>query len=380
MSTAERVIVAMSGGVDSSVAAYLLAEQGYNVIGVTMRLWSDDVEGASRHNRACCSVEDVFDAKRVCQRLDIPHYVLNMEEEFRKHVIEYFIREYKNGRTPHPCIACNDKIKFAFFLQRALALEADWIATGHYVRRSVAADGRIELRQAVDAAKDQTYVLYGLGQDELRRSLFPIGELPKQDVRRIAHELDLPVADKPDSQEICFVPSGDYRAFLSEHVALTPGPIVDVDGKRVGSHMGTAGYTVGQRKGLPPSPAGRRMYVIDIDTAENTIVIGPEDHLLADGLRAAQATFIDGSPPANGEPARVTAKVRYKSPESPALLIPDTDGGRGFTLEFDEPQRAVTPGQAVVLYDAGRMLGGGVIERAMAAEESHDTPLIAQAV
>ncbi len=370
----------MSGGVDSSVAAYLLTEQGYDVIGVTMRLWSDDVEGASRHNRACCSVEDVFDAKRVCQKLNIPHYVLNMEEEFRKHVIEYFIREYKNGRTPHPCIACNDKIKFAFFLQRALALEADWIATGHYVRRRETPGGGIELHKAVDASKDQTYVLYGLGQDELCRSMFPIGDLPKQDVRRIAHELELPVADKPDSQEICFVPSGDYRAFLAEHMALTPGPILDVDGKHVGSHMGTAGYTVGQRKGLPPSPAGRRMYVIDIDTAENTIIIGPEDHLLASGLHAAQATFIDGSVPAGGEPMRVTAKVRYKSPEAPALLIPDADGGDGFTLEFDDPQRAVTPGQAVVLYDGGRMVGGGVIERAAAVQESHDSTVAAQAV
>ena len=368
----------MSGGVDSSVAAYLLKEQGYDVIGVTMRLWSDDVEGASRHNRACCSVEDVFDAKRVCQRLESPHYVLNMEEEFRKHVIEYFIREYKNGRTPHPCIACNDKIKFAFFLQRALSLEADWIATGHYVRRRVDADGSLELHKAVDASKDQTYVLYGLGQEELRRSLFPIGELPKQDVRRIAHELELPVADKPDSQEICFVPSGDYRAFLSEHMALTPGPILDVDGKHVGSHMGTAGYTVGQRKGLPPSPTGRRMYVIDIDTTENTIVIGPEDHLLANGLHAAQATFIDGVASA-GVPTRVSVKVRYKSPEAPALLIPDTDGD-GFTLEFDDPQRAVTPGQAVVLYDGDRMMGGGVIERAVTTDAAHDSPLAAHAV
>ena len=370
----------MSGGVDSSVAAYLLTQQGYDVIGVTMRLWSDGVEGASRHNRACCSVEDVFDAKRVCQRLDIPHYVLNMEEEFRKHVIEYFIREYKNGRTPHPCIACNDKIKFAFFLQRALALEADWIATGHYVRRRIATDGRIELHKAVDSSKDQTYVLYGLGQDELKRSLFPIGEMPKQEVRRIAHELELPVADKPDSQEICFVPSGDYRAFLAEHMALTPGPIVDVDGKHVGSHMGTAGYTIGQRKGLPPSPAGRRMYVIDIDTTENTIIVGPEDQLLANELRAGQAAYIDGATPSAGAPIRVTAKVRYKSPEAPALLIPDADGGGGFSLEFDEPQRAVTPGQAVVLYDNERVIGGGVIERATAGEQTPDPAYTAQAV
>ena len=358
-----RVVVAMSGGVDSSVAAYLLKEQGYEVIGVTMRLWSEDVPQASRHNRSCCSVEDVQDARRVAQVLDIPHYVLNFEKEFKIHVIDYFIREYSRGRTPHPCIACNDKIKFAFFLQRSLSLEADWMATGHYARRRETPEG-VQLLQARDPAKDQTYVLYGLTQEELRHSLFPIGEMHKEEVRRIARELNLPTADKPDSQEICFVPSGDYRTFLSAHLEQQPGPILDLDGRRLGTHVGTTGYTIGQRKGLPASPDGRRIFVVAIDAEENTIVVGPEESLLATGLRATDANFLLPLNIGLGEALEVTAKVRYKSTNVPAVLTLGEKEG-AFSLQFNDPQRAVTPGQAVALYQGDTLLGGGVIEAAL---------------
>jgi tRNA-specific 2-thiouridylase len=356
----ERVVVAMSGGVDSSVAAYLLREQGYEVVGVTMRLWSEEVAAASRHNRQCCSVEDVLDARRVAQALDIPHYVLNFEKEFKAHVIDYFIREYSRGRTPHPCIACNDKIKFAFFLQRALTLDADWIATGHYARRRETPEG-VRLLKAVDASKDQTYVLYGLTQQEIRRALFPIGEISKTEVRRIARKMALPTADKPDSQEICFVPTGDYRTFLKTHIQAAEGPILDLDGKRLGVHHGIAGYTVGQRKGLPASPDGKRLYVIAIEAQENAVIVGPEEGLLATGARATDASFILEETPEG--PLEVTAKVRYKSPEVPAVLLPG-DGPRTLRLAFRQPQRAVTPGQAVVFYRGEEMIGGGVIAEA----------------
>ncbi len=351
----------MSGGVDSSVAAYLLTRQGYDVVGVTMRLWSDEVAGASSHNRSCCSVEDALDAKRVAQLLGIPHYVLNFEQEFKTHVMDYFVQEYRRGRTPHPCIACNDKIKFAFFLQRALSFDADMIATGHYARRADGPGGS-RLLKAVDQSKDQTYVLYGLNSDEIARSMFPIGDLQKSAVREIAHELSLPTADKPDSQEICFVPQGDYRSFLAAEVPVTPGPIIDLDGKQVGVHAGVSGYTVGQRKGLPPSHGGRRLYVVSLDAAENTVFVGPEDSLYATGLRASGANFQIKPDEVFTGPA--TVKIRYKSPEVGASVSP-LNGDGTFQVLFNEPQRAVTPGQAVVIYRGDEMVGGGVVDEAI---------------
>ena len=362
MKTKSRVVVAMSGGVDSSVAAYLLKKQGYEVIGVTMRLWSAEVEMASKHNRQCCSIEDTQDAKRVCQILEIPHYVLNFEKEFQKHVMGYFIQEYKQGRTPHPCIACNDKIKFAFFLDRAMTLDADFIATGHYAKL-IKKGEEFHLERAVDKAKDQTYVLYGLSQKDLKRSLFPIGDLPKEEVRIIAKELELPVADKPDSQEICFVPNGDYREFLIDKIEFTTGPIIDLDGNTIGSHNGTAGYTIGQRKGLPSSNTGKRQFVVNIDAESNTIVVGDQESLFSTGLSASDSNFItENMVEVLKKNPDVTAKLRYQAPMIKAKFIPG-ENDSSFALEFDSPQRAVTPGQAVVLYQNDVLVGGGKIDQ-----------------
>ncbi|MER3420604.1 MAG: tRNA 2-thiouridine(34) synthase MnmA, partial [Chloroflexota bacterium] len=284
-----RVIVGMSGGVDSSVAAALLVKQGYEVIGITMRLWTVPDRDALPGKQRCCSVEDVDDAVAVAQALDIPHYVLNFERPFREHVVEYFVAEYARGRTPNPCLACNEHIKYRALLDRALALDAEFLATGHYAR-VVHGPDRHRLLRAVDTRKDQSYVLYSLSQAELARLLFPLGELTKEEVRRIAARLRLPVADKPDSEEICFVPGNDYRAFLAERLPPRLGAIVDITtGAAVGTHSGISGYTVGQRRGLGAFGAPR--YVIGLEPERNLVLIGPEEALYTHALRAERLRF-----------------------------------------------------------------------------------------
>jgi tRNA-specific 2-thiouridylase len=349
-----RVIVGMSGGVDSSVAAALLAEQGYEVIGVTMRLWTLHDADALPGKQRCCSVEDVDDAIAVAQALDIPHYVLNFERQFQEHVVDYFVGEYARGRTPNPCLACNEFIKYRTLLDRALALDADFLATGHYAR-VVHGPDRHRLLRAVDAAKDQSYVLYTLGQPELARLLFPSGDYTKDQVRAIAARMGLPVADKPDSEEICFVPGNDYRAFLAERLPPAPGAIVDVTtGETVGAHAGITGFTVGQRKGLGAFGAPR--YVVGLRPEANLVLIGPDEALHSRVAMAERLRFTAGTPPPDG--TRVEAKVRYKSrPASATLAV------RGDTAEvrFDTPQRAITPGQAIVFYHGDEVLGGGTI-------------------
>ena len=363
MNEKKRVVVAMSGGVDSSLAAYLLQEQGYQVIGITMRLFSTEDPYASKHNKSCCSIEDALDAKRVCQLLGIPHYTLNFEKEFKKHVIDYFISEYAKGRTPHPCIACNDKMKFAFFLRRAQALEADFIATGHYARKVTTNKGEHYLEKAVDDDKDQTYVLYGMGQEELSQVLFPMGDFHKSDIRRIARELYLPVADKPDSQDICFVPTGDYREFLSSRTDQRPGAIMNADGKILGMHQGVSDYTIGQRRNLGIPAQGKPVYVIDINPELATVTIGSDEDLYHSSLVADRANFVSGTIPE--DPIEATVKVRYKASEEPAIIKAQENGE--IRVDFSEPQRAITPGQAVVFYHKDRVLGGAVIREAVTA-------------
>ncbi len=350
--TEKRVVVAMSGGVDSSVAAAILKEQGYQVIGITMQIWPPDRKDSSG---GCCGVGAIEDAKRVAYKLGIPHYVMNFRDIFAQTVIADFCQEYSLGRTPNPCIRCNQYIKFDVLLSRARELDADFIATGHYGRVEHSSDG-YRLLKGVDPTKDQSYFLYILGQRELQHLLLPIGNFHKTKVRKIAAELGLPTATSHDSQDICFIPGGDYRAFITEHIPTPAGDIVDARGNILGRHRGLARYTVGQRQGLGLA-SDRRLYVLRLDAGSNRLVVGTEGQLLSDRLIASQLNWISGKAP--GELTGIATKVRYGSPEV-AIKLSLNNGSA--EVYFLKPQRAIAPGQAVVFYQGETVLGGGIIE------------------
>ena len=359
-----RAVVAMSGGVDSSVAAALLARQGYDVVGVTMRLFNAPNDKVARLNRSCCSVEDVEDARNVCRKIGAKHYFLNFVEEFQRHVVDYFVSEYERGRTPHPCLACNDRLKFEFLVRRAVLMDADVVATGHYARIRQS-NGTYSLLAGIDESKDQSYVLYNLDQEKLARLLFPIGEYSKNEIRGIARELGLAIADKPDSQDICFIPDGDYNRFIEPRLKRRlPGDIVDTEGNVVGSHDGIHGFTIGQRKRLPlVNNTSRPLYVTDIDPVSGQITVGPAEKLMKTRLFASGVNWVSGTAPPG--PITVEARIRYNGRNAPASVraMPDN----GVEIEFEEPVRAITPGQPVVFYDGEVVIGGGVIETSLPA-------------
>lgn len=350
----------MSGGVDSSVAAALLVQEGYDVIGVTMQIWPATCAVEEEFSRACCSLSAVEDARRVAARLDIPYYTLNFKEIFEETVIDNFIDEYRKGRTPNPCVRCNRFVKFDALLTKARALGAEYIATGHYsriVRNSKT--GRWVLRRGEDRSKDQSYALYAMTQDQLAHTIMPLGEISKDETRRLAADIGLAVANKPDSQEICFVENRDYPAFLKARAPETvqQGPILNMDGEKIGMHDGIAFYTIGQRKRIGIA-AREPLYVVEIDVSRNAIVVGSNEDLFARALVATDLNFIAIKNLA--AQIAVTAKIRYNSKDFPALLTPLANGEA--EVRFEEPQRAITPGQAVVFYDGDDVVGGGTID------------------
>lgn len=348
----------MSGGVDSSVAALLLKEQGYDVIGVTMQIWQDEEQALKEEHGGCCGLSAVEDARRVAQVLDIPYYVMNFKQEFREKVMDYFTCEYLQGRTPNPCIACNRYVKWESLLQRSLEIGADYIATGHYARIEQLPNGRYAIRNSVTARKDQTYALYNLTQDQLSHTLMPVGAYHKDEIRKMAVENDLPVAYKPDSQDICFVPDGDYAGFIRRFTGkdYPAGDFTDKDGNVLGKHKGIIGYTVGQRKGLGIA-AGKPVYVTKICPAENRVILGDNEDLFHRELDVEDFNFIAfDNPPAE---FRAKAKVRYRQKEQWATV--KVTGEKTVHIIFDESQRAITKGQAAVLYDGDVVIGGGVI-------------------
>ncbi len=354
----KRVLLGMSGGVDSSVAGYLLREQGYEAIGVTMKVWPQDC--ISRAEDKCCGPQAVADARAVAHSLGIPHYVVDEADLFERTVIDYFTSEYQAGRTPNPCVMCNEKLKFGNLWGKAEALGCDYIATGHYAIIEHH-DDRAVLRKGVDPRKDQSYFLFSLRQPQLRRALTPLGTMRKPEIRKIAHSLGLKVADKIDSQEICFVPGNDYKAFLRSHLGENEfhrGEIYDVDGNFVGEHDGIELFTIGQRKGLPGGSA-RPRYVVDLDAKTNRVIVGDVDDLVCDEFEIDQTNWIGRDLP--GENVELAVKIRYSHPGTPATVTP-LENHRA-RIRLHEPQRAVTPGQAAVIYDRDVVVGGGWICR-----------------